>query len=180
METTATRVVYENAWMVLREDTIRRPDGSGGIYGVVDKPTYALVIALAQDRLHLVEQYRYPLGVRRWEFPQGTAPGRAGAEPAELAARELREETGLRAGTLTHLGRIDVAPGLSSQRGDVFLATRLTQGDTARELEEQDMRAAWWTRTDFDAAVRDGRITDAQSLAAYALLLLWERSAPDR
>ena len=76
IETVGSREIYRNNWLTLREDDIRRPDGSDGIYAVVDKPTYALVIALDGDRLHLVEQFRYPLGLRRWEFPQGTAPDR--------------------------------------------------------------------------------------------------------
>lgn len=172
----ASREVYRNDWLTLREDEIRRPDGSDGIYAVVDKPHYALVIASDGDRLHLVEQYRYPLGMRRWEFPQGTAPGRADMEPSELAARELREETGLRAGTLTRLGLLDVAPGMSSQRGWVFLATELAEGPHDREHEEQDMRSGWFTRAEFERMVRDGEITDAQSIAAYGMWLLWERS----
>jgi 8-oxo-dGTP pyrophosphatase MutT (NUDIX family) len=178
MQTTSSREVYANAWMTVREDTIRRPDGSDGIYGVVDKPDYALVIPLDGDRLHLVEQYRYPLGLRRWEFPQGTAPDRAEVRARELAARELREETGLRAAVFTELGRLDVAPGLSSQRGRAFLATGLTSGDHAREREEQDMRSAWFARDEFERMIADGQITDAQSIAAYMLLLLHERNTP--
>jgi len=131
-----SREVYRNNWMTLREDAIRRPDGSTGIYAVVDKPTYALVIPRDGDRFCLVEQFRYPLGLRRWEFPQGTAPELADVEPAQLAARELREETGLRAGAITALGQLDVAPGMSSQRGWVFLATELSEGDHDREPEE--------------------------------------------
>lgn len=177
MDALSSRPVYANAWMTVREDTFRRDDGSTGIYGVVDKPTYALVIALEDERVHLVEQFRYPLGERRWEFPQGTAPDRAELEPAVLARRELREETGLHAGNLVPLGTLDVAPGMCSQRGHVFLATDLTAGEPERELEEQDMRSAWWTRAELEDAVRDGRVSDAQSLAAYALLLLHERSA---
>ena len=95
MQTIGTRQVYENPWMRVREDSIRRQDGSAGIYGVVDKPDFALVVPLDGDRLHMVEQFRYPIGLRRWEFPQGTAPGLADVDPLELAARELREETGL-------------------------------------------------------------------------------------
>src|SRR5260370_39459755 len=72
----ASREVYRNNWLTLREDDIRRPDGSAGIYAVIDKPTYALVIPRITDqegdRFHLVEQFRYPLSMRRWEFPQGT------------------------------------------------------------------------------------------------------------
>jgi 8-oxo-dGDP phosphatase len=158
--------------MTVREDAVRRADGSDGIYGVVDKPDYALVMPWDGERFMLVEQFRYPLGIRRWEFPQGTAPQLADADPLELAARELKEETGLVAARIEELGLLDVAPGMSSQRGRVFLATELTEGPPQREHEEQDMRSDWFTRAEFEAMVRRTEITDAQSIAAYALLLL--------
>ncbi|SNR77562.1 NUDIX domain-containing protein [Haloechinothrix alba] len=175
METVGTREVYSNNWMSVREDVIRRQDGSDGIYGVVDKPDYALVIPLDGDHVRLVEQYRYPIGLRRWEFPQGTAPGRDEDSPRELAAQELREETGLTASTLNELGVLDLAPGVSSQRGRVFLATGLCAGEHEREHEEQDMRSAWFSRAEFEAMITRAEITDAQSIAAYTLLLLHER-----
>lgn len=170
----STREVYRNNWLTLREDDIVRPDGSTGVYAVVDKPTYALVIPCDGDRFHLVEQFRYPLGLRRWEFPQGTAPEQQHLEPTELAERELREETGLRAANVVRLGQLDVAPGMSSQRGWVFLATGLTEGEHEREHEEQDMHSEWFTRAEVERMIRDGGITDAQSIAAWAMLLLHE------
>ncbi|MCF7550356.1 NUDIX hydrolase [Pseudonocardia sp. WMMC193] len=172
MDTLSTRQVYANSWMTVREDGIRRADGSEGVYGVVDKPTYALVIPRDGDRLHLVEQFRYPIGMRRWEFPAGTAPDRADQDPAELAVRELVEETGLRAGRMERIGLLDVAPGMSSQRGHVFLATELVQGEPRREHSEQDMRQAWFTIAEFERMIADGEITDAQSIAAYQLMRL--------
>lgn len=175
METLSTRQVYSNAWMTVREDAIRRSDGSDGIYGVVDKPTAAVVIPFDGERLHLVEQFRYPVGERRWEFPMGTAPDRAEQDPAELAARELAEETGLVAGRMELLGRLDIAPGMSSQREHVFLATELTTGAAQREHTEQDMRAAWFGVAEFEAMIRDGGIVDAQTLAAYLLMGLRRR-----
>ncbi|WP_442930960.1 NUDIX domain-containing protein [Mycolicibacterium sp. 050232] len=176
MRRTATREVYRNNWLTLREDEIVRPDGSAGVYAVVDKPTYALVIPYDpdQDRFHLVEQFRYPLGLRRWEFPQGTAPEQEHMDPIALAHRELREETGLCAESMERLGQLDVAPGMSSQRGWVFLATGLTAGEHEREHEEQDMRSGWFSRTEVERMIRDGEITDAQSIAALAFLLLRE------
>ena len=174
IERMSSREVYRNNWMTVREDAIRRPDGSHGIYGVIDKPTYALVVARDGERFHLVEQFRYPIGLRRWEFPQGTAPELADLEPGELAARELREETGLRADSLVRLGQLDVAPGMSSQRGWVFLATGLTQGEHEREHEEQDMHSAWFTGAQIERMIRDGDITDAQTIAAWTMVRLAE------
>ena len=165
--------------MTLREDQIRRADGSAGIYAVVDKPTYALVVADDDGRFRLVEQYRYPLGMRRWEFPQGTAPDLEHMEPVALAARELREETGLSAESFEPLGQLDVAPGMSSQRGWVFLATGITEGEHDREHEEQDMHSDWFTGEQIERMIMSGGITDAQSIAAWALFLLrTSRAAP--
>jgi 8-oxo-dGDP phosphatase len=164
----STREVYRNPWLSLREDEIRRPDGSTGIYSVVDKPDFALVIPYEDDGFHLVEQYRYPVRGRFWEFPQGT-----GAVTGEALARaELAEETGLRAASVDRLGHLHCAYGMSSQGFDVWLATGLTPGPTAREVTEQDMRQQWVPRAGFEALVRAGRVTDDSTLAAYALFLM--------
>jgi 8-oxo-dGTP pyrophosphatase MutT (NUDIX family) len=179
IERIASREVYRNPWMIVREDDVRRQDGTAGIYGVIDKPTYALVIARDGDRFRLVEQFRYPIGLRRWEFPQGTAPGTLDGNeplPADLAAQELREETGLRAASMVILGQLDVAPGMSSQRGWVFLATGITEGDHDREPEEQDMHSEWFTGEQIERMIVDGIITDAQTLAAWTLLRLTDPS----
>jgi 8-oxo-dGTP pyrophosphatase MutT (NUDIX family) len=163
--------------MTVREDTVLRSDGSTGFYGVVDTPDIALIIPSVGDRLHLVEQYRYPVAGRRWEFPSGTEDPRLDVDPAALAARELREETGLVASRLTPLGTLDVMPSMLNQRCRVFLATDLTQGAPQRELEEADMRSAWFTRACVERMIQDGVITDAKSIAAYGLLLLHEQPA---
>ncbi|MBW8482999.1 NUDIX hydrolase [Actinomadura sp. PM05-2] len=160
--------------MAVREDEIERPDGSRGVYGVVDKPDFALVVPMERGGFHLVEEYRYPLGRRTWNFPQGSAPGRAAVPPAELARRELAEETGLRADALTELGRLDSSHGTTGQGVTVFLATGLRAGAHDREPEEQEMRQCWITRAEFKRMIRDGRITDDSTVAAYALLLLHE------
>lgn len=175
VETISSREVYANAWMTVREDAIRRADGSDGTYGVVDKPTAAVIIPRDGDRVHLVEQFRYPVAARRWEFPMGTAPDRAELDPTELAARELEEETGLVAGRMELLGDLDIAPGMSSQREHVFLATELTQRPSRREHTEQDMQSRWFTTAEFERMVRCSELVDAQSLAAYLLLLLHDR-----
>ena len=53
IETLDSREVYRNPWTVVREDRIRRRDGSEGLYGVVEKPDFVVVAALADGHLHL-------------------------------------------------------------------------------------------------------------------------------
>jgi 8-oxo-dGDP phosphatase len=167
----SSRVVYQNPWMQLREDMIQRPDGSEGIYSYVDKPDFALIIPIEQDGFHLIEQYRYPVSHRSWEFPQGTLPNREDADPEYLARRELAEETGLRARQIRRLGYLHPAKGMSSQACTVFIADGLEACQHAREHEEQDMRQCWFTRPDVENMIRAGTITDAATIAAYLLYL---------
>jgi 8-oxo-dGTP pyrophosphatase MutT (NUDIX family) len=172
VRTTGSREVYRNPWIRVREDTIVLADGSTSIYGVVERPHFGLVIPAERDGFWLVEQYRHPLGRRALEFPQGTWSHGAGGSAEELARAELAEETGLRAGRLRHLGHLDLAPGVSNQEFDVWLATDLTPGPVAREATEADMTTAFVAESELRAMIGDGRFTDAPSLAAYTLLLV--------
>jgi NUDIX domain-containing protein len=169
----SSRVVYENRWMRVREDEIEHADGSPGIFGVVEKPDFALIIPREDDgALWLVEQERYPVGARYWEFPQGSWEQTPGADPLELARGELREETGLEAGSMRRLGNLYEAYGYCDQAFDVWLASNLTQGTPTRSSEEQDMRAKRVSGEEWKEMVQGGAVKDGPSLAAFALLLL--------
>ena len=175
IEQLSTRVAYQTPYLRLREDKIRRADGSDGIYSYVDKPDFALVIAVENDGFHLVEQYRYPVRERSWEFPQGTLPGMDPApDPEHLAREELRQETGITAEVMRHLGHLYCAMGMSKQGFDVFVATGLTPGTAELEVEEQDLVHRWFPRDELEAMIRTGIITDDSTLAAYTLFLLNE------
>jgi 8-oxo-dGTP pyrophosphatase MutT (NUDIX family) len=172
MRTTSSREVYRNPWIRVREDTVELADGSTGLYGVVEKADFALVMPEQDGGFWLVEQYRYPLGRRSWEFPQGTWGAGKSGSAEDLARAELAEETGLRAAGLAHLGLLDLASGLMTQRFDVWLATGLTPGPTDREVTESDMEMALVPEADLRQMILDGRITDGPSVAAFSLLLL--------
>ena len=169
---TASRIVYENRWMRVREDAIRRRDGSSGIYGVVEKTDFVVVVPVEPDgSIHLVQQFRYPVGGRWWEFCQGMW-GPPGTDPALAAAHELREETGLLAASLADAGPLFCAYGTMNQGFRVFLATGLTPGDAAPETEEQDLVARRFPRAEVERMLREGEIRDSVTLAAWALLTL--------
>jgi 8-oxo-dGTP pyrophosphatase MutT (NUDIX family) len=172
MEQLSSRVVYRNPWMTVREDQVRRPDGRPGIYGVVEKPDFALVLPRWRDGFWMVEQFRYPVGRRAWEFPQGGWGSGATGGQADLARQELAEETGLRADSMTHLGHLYEAYGYSTQGFDVYLATGLTEGEPDREATEQDMVHRAVTDAEITAMIRSGQMVDAPSLAALTLYRL--------
>ncbi|WP_330182101.1 NUDIX hydrolase [Nocardia sp. NBC_01503] len=176
METITSREIYSNRWITLREDVIRHDNGESGIYAHIDKSDFAIIVPFDGARFHLVEQFRYPLRQRCWEFPGGSVPGAREFDPIEVAQQELREETGLRAAELTYLGKLAAAPATSNHYGHVVLATDLTEGEPERESTEQDMRAAWFTRAELESMIADGVIVDSHSVAAYMLLLLHERT----
>jgi 8-oxo-dGTP pyrophosphatase MutT (NUDIX family) len=94
------------------------------------------------------------------------------ADPEKLAREELRQETGMTASVLRHLGYLHCAQGLNSQGFDVFVATGLTPSPPELELEEQDLRCRWFGRAELERMIRQGGITDDSTLAAYTLFLL--------
>ena len=172
MHTLSSRIVYQNRWMTVREDTVRRDDDSEGIFGVVEKPEAAMIIPVENGRVHLVQQFKYAAGARFWEFPQGTWERAANYSIEDLARGELREETGLVARELIFLACIHVAYGFLAQPMHVFAATGLTQLDAQPEHEEQDLVRGSFTWSQFHAMVAEGEIADAQTLAALSLLRL--------
>lgn len=169
-KTLSSRHVYRNQWMTLREDKIRREDGSEGIFGVVTKPPFSLIIPLDGGYFHLVEQYRYPVQGRFWEFPQGTWEERPDATPEMIAAGELKEETGLTAGRMIHLGDLWMGYGFMHQVMHVFVAQDLKEGERSLGPEEGDLVCHKLPVAGFERLVDDGRMKDVASLSAYSLL----------
>jgi len=171
IETTSTRLVYENRWMRVREDTIRRRDGSNGIYGVVEKPDFVVIVPVEDDgRLYLVEKFRYPVKGRYWEFPQGSWEQAQETEAQEVALGELREETGLDAARMTHAGHLFVAYGYATQGYHIFPATGLRRGKVVPDQEEQDLVTRDFTLSEVERMIREGDIKDATTVAALGLL----------
>jgi 8-oxo-dGTP pyrophosphatase MutT (NUDIX family) len=168
MRVVSTRVVYENRWMRVHEDRTERENGAPGLYGWVEKPPAALIVPVDAGHVWLVEQYRYPVRQRFWEFPQGALEDGAVA-PEALARQELAEETGLRAARMEHLAQLHFAYGLSDQSVDVFRATGLEPGEQALEATEQDLIVRSFTVDAVDRMVRENVIRDAASVAAWHL-----------
>ena len=164
------QMVYKNPWMTVWEDQVVFPDGSQGIYGCVDKPDFALVVPFDGSGFYLVEQYRYPVDGRYWEFPQGSLESASDVDVLEVAKHELREETGLRAKSLEVIGRLYEAYGFSNQGFTVFLATDLTQGESSLEVSETGMACRRFELGEVWHLIHSGKLKDAPAIAALAFV----------
>ena len=176
IKTVSSREVYRNPWTSVREDVIERSNGHRGIYGVVDKDPACIVIPLERtsegEFVWLVHQFRYTVGESYFEFPQGGWE-LAEVDPAEMAAGELREETGLSAERMTLLAPLWIGYGVMRQMHYTYLAEGLTMGQHDRDPEEHDMTVHRVSVAEFEQMLLDGRVMDNCSAAAWGLYRVW-------
>jgi 8-oxo-dGTP pyrophosphatase MutT (NUDIX family) len=156
---------YENRWIRVTHHDVITPAGEAGIYGAVHFKNLAVgIVAIdAEQHTFLVGQYRFTLKEYSWEIPEGG--GVLGADPRESAARELAEETGLRAARWQRLVECDLSNSISDERAIAFLAWDLTQGEAAPDsTEELTLRRV--PLVDAFKMVASGEIRDVLSVAA--------------
>ncbi|NDV91011.1 NUDIX domain-containing protein [Alteromonas sp. 345S023] len=172
IETLSSQVVYKNKWLTVKEDKIRRASGQEGIYGVVEKPDFAIILPIHNHTIYLVEQYRYTIGQRMLELPQGAWEANPDADPCELAKGELKEETGMQAEHMQYVGFQYLAYGFCNQGYHIYLATGLSQGEQSLDAEEEDLKIIPMPLDKFHQKVVSGDIKDASTCNAYGLAKL--------
>lgn len=100
----------------------------------------AVILAIHEGEVILVEQYRVPIRSRCLELPAGLVGDDGAEEEAETAAiRELEEETGYRAEHMEVLGRFFASPGMSSEGFTLLKATGLTRVGEGGGVEGEDI-----------------------------------------
>jgi 8-oxo-dGTP pyrophosphatase MutT (NUDIX family) len=170
----ASRIVFENDWMVVREDHVTNPGGGENQYGHIRFKNVAVAI-LPIDRdgkTRLVGQTRYTLDEYSWELPMGGAP--LDENPVEAARRELKEETGLTADSWRELMRLHLSNSITDELGIAYVATELRQGDANLE-ESEDIAVRTLPLEDAIEMARTGEITDALSVATLLRVALESR-----
>lgn len=132
------RYVVERAWIKLREDHVRLPNGHEiEEFHVVEYPDWAAVVCLdTEGHLVLVEQYRHGIGRLSLELPAGVIE--PGEEPLAGARRELVEETGYVAEDWTYLGRCSTDPSNNSNYAHLYLA-REARPAAAQALDQEEV-----------------------------------------
>ncbi len=133
----------------------------------------AVILAVDDGHVILVEQYRVPLGSYCLELPAGLVGDDVEGEQAEIAAiRELEEETGYRAERMVDLGRFFASPGMSSEGFLLLRAEGLTRTGEGGGVEGEDIvvhRVRLADVPDFVAARRsEGCAIDVKMLLLLA------------
>lgn len=121
----APETLFETRWLGLYRighwDFVRRPNSDACV---------GILAITPQQEIILVEQFRIPMQRRVIEVPAGLVGDEkefAGESLADSATRELLEETGYRAGTMTQLIASPTSAGMSSEHTHLFHAKDLVK-----------------------------------------------------
>ncbi len=160
----AMATAFENPWIRVDAHDVTNPAGEPGHYGVVSFKNLAIgILPIFEDgSVVLVGQYRFPLDAYSWELPEGG--GAIDVDPMASGQRELREETGLSAGSWRKILDMHLSNSITDERAICYLATDLEEGEADPEPDEVlDIK-----RVSFRTLLEDvisGRITDSLTVA---------------
>jgi 8-oxo-dGTP pyrophosphatase MutT (NUDIX family) len=165
----SSKKIFENPWFALHEDEVINPGGGLSHYGKINFKSIAIgIIPLdVNNNTWLVGQYRYVPDCYSWEIPMGGGP--LNVDPLISARRELKEETGLIANDWQQLMKLHTSNSVTDERGLVYVARDLKQGETEFE-ETEDLLIQKLPFEEAIERVMHGEITDAISVCGLLKL----------
>ncbi|NOR42977.1 MAG: NUDIX domain-containing protein [Gammaproteobacteria bacterium] len=164
-----SKKIFDNPWLSVHEDKVINPGGGISHYGKISFKNLAIgIIPLDENNnTWLVGQYRYVPDCYSWEIPMGG--GALKVAPLDSAKRELKEETGLIADDWQELMKLHTSNSVTDERGIIYVARALTQGETEFE-ETEDLLIQKLSLDEAVERVLSGEITDAISVAGLLKL----------
>ncbi len=168
-----TSEIYSGKVIHVRLNTVQLSDGMITKREIVEHRGAVCIVPITEDRrIVMVRQFRLAAGKNLLEIPAGTLE--QGENPDVCAARELEEETGLKAAKLTALFSAYLAPGYSTELIHSYLATGLA---TAENKLSQDADERVFTESvsidEFLDKVKSGDIQDCKSIASVLTALTY-------
>jgi ADP-ribose pyrophosphatase len=167
-----SETIYSGKRITVTKDIIIQPGGATAMREVVRFANAAAAVPLTKKKeVVLIKQFRYAAGGYIYEIPAGILNWRE--KPASCAAREVEEETGLRPGKLTFIGKIHPSPGVCTEVIYLFLAEDLKE--SLQNLEHgEEIKVRKVALKKALQMIREGKITDAKTICA--LFLVRERT----
>ncbi|WP_054710815.1 NUDIX hydrolase [Bacillus sp. JCM 19041] len=167
-KTLQRETIFKGKVITLEVEEVQLPDGNQSTRELIRHPGAVAVIAVTDEgKVVLVEQYRKALGKSIIEIPAGKME--AGEAPEKTAMRELYEETGYKAETLTLLTSFYTSPGFADELVYIYEAKGLSKG--IQQLDEDEFVEIRELSLEECAQLeREQKIHDAKT--SYALLYL--------
>jgi len=166
-KTVSTEHKYKGNIISVDMITVTLPNGKKATRDVVKHPGASVIIPLSsKGELYMVKQYRKPIDRVSLELPAGKLD--PGEDPAVCAARELEEETGLKAGSIKHIISVHSTPGFCNEVLHMYLATDLKEGE-AHADEDEFISAEKISVNKLINMILDHEITDAKSIIGILL-----------
>ncbi len=162
-KTINSQLVFEGRVVKLYKDKIELPTGRESFREVVKHSGGVVILAIKDDKILLVKQFRYPIKEIMFELPAGKLE--AGEDPFEAAKRELEEETGYCADKWTDLGYVYTSPGYSNEKLYLYKAENL-KFTHCHPDEGEIIQAFEYTYNDVLKMIDNGQIKDAKTLCA--------------
>lgn len=157
----STEQKYGNHWISVREDSVIHPDGTEGLFGIVEMRQGSSVLVLTEtDEVYLVKEYKYAIGKESMQVVSGNIED--SEQPLDAAKRELEEELGLKAVEWIGLGEINPFTRLVNCAHHIFLARGVEEGESKPDKREclQVLNVSFPTAI---AMVMNGDITHSPS-----------------
>lgn len=162
--TVCSETVYEGKIFNIRRDTVEAVNGRSSYRDILEHSGAAVVLAVTEEgKIALVRQWRQALRRVMLELPAGKID--EGESFVETALRELKEETGYRAGRIEHLLTIAPSAGYSEELLAVYLCRDLEAGGTDFD-ETEDLDLIEYEADALVESVLAGEIQDAKTVAA--------------
>ena len=161
-------VIYCGKSYQLWLDELKLPDGKIRIREHLHHPGGVAVLAVDDcGCCAMVRQYRHPIEQITLEIPAGKLDKLPDETPEHAARRELREETGWKAASLTPMGKIYPSPGVVDEVLYLFLAKGLKREQ--QELDEDEfIHVHWMPLEELESLVARGEMDDVKTICALS------------
>ncbi|MBR7160691.1 MAG: NUDIX hydrolase [Clostridia bacterium] len=167
-KTLSSTTIYDGKVIKVMRDQVSLPNGESAYREIVHHNGGATVLAVKDDMVYFVRQYRYAYHDELLELPAGKL--NEGEDPKSCAIRELEEETGLKATDVDLITKLYPSPGYTDEVIYVYLALDFVQG-TQHLDEDEFLGVITLPLSTVKDMLDSGEIRDAKTIVALRYYL---------